>query len=625
MKTKFHRTTLAGRLLFLFGVILTLAGCTNEPAETTPQPPVAEKPKTEVKNLVDSELLILELTKDLKKLNRDARNMGVPGVYSQSLFADEIQFNEVTSNSLTEEQLDYISQSAGEPESTLQTIARDQFQLWSELFENTSYFELAKFYFVSGEYDSTEKLKFHSNMGFKALARTKENGWRSVRAKLKVDWVRDSDSDPALRDSWKIGKLKTANWKSQTVPELMFADCLDEMCGRELADKMQYSKHFEYMAELVSTGTSKMERQYAIYFSPGQTVQHPGVSAIDINKDGWEDLYICDEWLENKLLINLEGKGFREAAAEYNLDIPRTATSAIFADFDNDGDLDAFIGRCYELSMLLINRNGIFVDVTKENLHAELPHLVTSVSATDFNNDGLIDLYLSTYGYASGNQRFKNWTNDYLTTTDRERHSRLVGKQHRFLSAFGPSNLLLQNLGGGKFAYASENEYIDHNHNTFQSVWVDYDRDGDQDLYVSNDYAQDFLYRNDRGSFKDVTFEVGGEAMLGFGMGAGWGDFDADGDFDLYVSNMYSKAGNRILDQIPDIDQRFHLTANGNRLYQQQEGKLVCLPGTDDHAAKAGWSWGGKFTDFDNDGWLDIYVGSGYLTSPFDDENIEDL
>ncbi len=180
-------------------------------------------------------------------------------------------------------------------------------------------------------------------------------------------------------------------------------------------------------------------------------------------------------------------------------------------------------------------------------------------------------------------------------------------------------------MGGGRFAAAAENKYIDHNHNTFQSVWTDYDQDGDQDLYVSNDYAQDFLYRNDRGSFADVTFEVGGEEMMGFGMGATWGDYDADGDFDLYVSNMYSKAGMRILNQISGLDDRFYQLANGNRLYNHQDGKLQCLPSTDENAARAGWSWGGQFTDFDNDGLLDIYVGSGFLTSPFEDEFVKDL
>ena len=605
----------------------SLVGCNSDPSTpgTVAEKGEKEKPATNVKAMVGSELLILELTKELKYLNRDAKNLKVPGNFSRSMFVDTVESNQIDMVKDSKQEFDFTEHWTATTNDDLTSVATDEFQLWPEFFESTHYFEHLKFYFISGSFTDDTRLRFEAKMGFAAIARKDDESWETAKAKLYVDWVRDKDADPASRKSWKIAAVKTKSWHSRRASELMFDECLDEYCDPKLASDLRRSQHFDYMAQLVSTGQLPMAKQYARYFSPGQTIQHPGVCSVDINNDGWDDIYICDEWNENKLLINQAGSGFTEEASSYGLDIDLPATSAIFADLDNDGDQDVFIGRCYDRSVLLINENGTFVDRTEDNVLNEIPKLVTSVAATDFNNDGLIDIYLSTYGYASGNQRFKDWVNDFLTATDRERHSRLLKQQHRFLSAFGPANLLLQNIGNGKFATAAQNEDIDHNHNTFQSVWVDFDQDGDQDLYVSNDYAQDFLYRNDGDSFTDVTFEVGGEAMLGFGMGAGWGDFDADQDFDLYVSNMYSKAGNRILDQIPTIDKRFHLTANGNRLYQQQDGKLECLPGTDEHAAKAGWSWGGKFTDFNNDGLLDIYVGSGYLSSPFEDEHIDDL
>ena len=575
--------------------------------------------------MVGSELLILELTKGLKQLNRDAKNLVVPGFYSKPLFDSEVSVNQLESVDDDQQSFDFVVHATATTGDEVTATAIDTFELWPEFFKSVKYFEHVKFYFVSGEFENDQRLKFHAQMGFKGIARKQDNNWQTIKAKLVVDWVRAPEADATSRKSWKIAKIKTKSWQSRTADTRMFTDCLDRQCSPQLAQSLRDSQHFTFMAQLVSTGQLPMAARYAKYFSPGQTVQHPGVCAVDINNDGWEDLYICDEWTKNRLLINQSGQGFVESSQEYGLDVDLPSTSAIFADFDNDGDQDVFVGRCYDRSILLMNENGRFVDRTDDNVLNEIPKLVTSVAANDFNNDGLIDLYLSTYGYASGNQRFKDWVQDFLTDSDQERHSRMLEEQHRFLSAFGPANLLLQNIGGGKFAAAPLNDDIDHNHNTFQSVWVDYDQDGDQDLYVSNDYAQDFLYRNDGDAFVDVTFDVGGEDMLGFGMGAGWGDFDADQDFDLYVSNMYSKAGTRILNQIPEIDKRFRLTANGNRLYQQNNGKLECLPGTDDHAAKAGWSWGGKFTDFNNDGLLDIYVASGYLSSPFDDEQIDDL
>ena len=82
---------------------------------------------------------------------------------------------------------------------------------------------------------------------------------------------------------------------------------------------------------------------------------------------------------------------------------------------------------------------------------------------------------------------------------------------------------------------------------------------------------------------------------------------------------MYSKAGKRITDQIKGIDPVFKQMAEGNYLYELKDGKfnLVSMPGDEQSVvAKAGWSWGGQFADFDNDGYLDLYVLSGYFSAP---------
>ncbi len=116
-----------------------------------------------------------------------------------------------------------------------------------------------------------------------------------------------------------------------------------------------------------------------------------------------------------------------------------------------------------------------------------------------------------------------------------------------------------------------------------------------------------------------MTREVGGEDMLGFGMGASWADYDLDGDYDLYVSNMYSKAGKRITHQIEGLDERFYRMASGNRLFRNDGAKFTLVrEETSDVsvAGKAGWSWGGQFGDFDNDGRQDLYVCSGFFTAP---------
>ena len=627
MSTKTRKQIFPIISIVTFLAIVSFGCNSNEPVANngTTQPKETPKEKIKIKKLVDSELLILEITKRLKNLNRDAKNLLIPGEFSSDMFAEGFVTNRVSfADAPKLKEKEYASTIPLNVSDDLTSLGAGS--MWSEMLQRIDFFDRAEFYFVSGKFAPEQPEIFDSKMGFKAVAVTKEGSRQSITAKLKVRWVREAESDPADGTSWQISKLDIDKLNIEETPTSYFQEILADVCSDADTQKMRFSQHSAFMEKLVSTGSLVFtKKRDAKYFAAGQTFQHPGVSMVDLNNDGWEDIYICDEWVTNKLLISDGKGGYREAAKEYGLDLDLPATSSIFADFDNDGDKDVFIARCYDDCALMFNENGKFYDRTSSNLLCKAPFLVTSVAANDFNNDGLIDLYLSTYGYASGSEKYKDWVHDFLSPEDFLVYQERVQVQERFLSAFGPSNLLLQNIGDGKFSIAAENKYIKHHHNTFQSVWVDYDQDGDQDLYVCNDYAQDFLYRNDGGTFKDVTFEVGSKEMMGFGMGAGFGDFDADGDFDLYVSNMFSKAGTRILEQVPGLDEWFCILANGNRLYKHENGKLVCQPATNDNAMNAGWAWGGQFTDFDNDGLLDLYVGSGYLTSPFDDDLIDDL
>ena len=165
----------------------------------------------------------------------------------------------------------------------------------------------------------------------------------------------------------------------------------------------------------------------------------------------------------------------------------------------------------------------------------------------------------------------------------------------------------------------SGNEPLRAFRHTYQSTWSDYDDDGDPDVYLANDFAPNVLLENDgTGQFSDVTARTG-TADIGFGMGVSWGDFDRDGKQDLYVSNMYSKAGKRITSKVPGIDPVFAAMARGNSLFHNVGDKFHKVSGTEPGTVPvevAGWSWGGQFCDFDNDGWLDIYALSGHYTAP---------
>jgi len=168
---------------------------------------------------------------------------------------------------------------------------------------------------------------------------------------------------------------------------------------------------------------------------------------------------------------------------------------------------------------------------------------------------------------------------------------------------------------------------------TLASSWEDYDQDGDPDLYVANDYGRNNLYRNDRDSsgktqFIDVAAEAGVEDMSA-GMSVSWSDADGDGDQDLYVSNMWSSAGNRIAYQRQfqrGADQEsitgFRRHARGNSLFLNTgDGKFKDVS-TEAGVTMGRWSWGSRFADINNDGLQDIIVGNGFITQSGDTSDL---
>jgi hypothetical protein len=335
------------------------------------------------------------------------------------------------------------------------------------------------------------------------------------------------------------------------------------------------------------------------------------------------------------LLMNHGDGTFAEEAAAYHLDLPGHTTCAIFADFDNDGDLDVMLGRSLLRTSYLENRGGVFY---QPPIPKFMPMAVISMSAADYNGDGLLDVYLCTYrpappagsgtsgGYAQVAKAADfDWPDEFFSPElAREFRRRLMEHQQSgavtVLDQVGPPNVLLINRGGGQFEPAPESSVVGLWRNSLQATWCDYNQDGRPDLYIPNDWGLNALFRNDGpAGFTDVTSQVG-LTCYGFSMGASFGDYDNDGRDDLYVSNMYSEAGRRITARIPGLNPMFAESAYGNFLYHQEaNGKFKQVAGVESPAMtvkKIGWSWGGCFADFDNDGFLDLYVLSGYYTAP---------
>ena len=193
---------------------------------------------------------------------------------------------------------------------------------------------------------------------------------------------------------------------------------------------------------------------------------------------------------------------------------------------------------------------------------------------------------------------------------------------------------MLENTG--KWLFADITEAVGMNINnrrfSFAATWEDYDNDGDQDLYVANDFGRNNLYRNEliegeNRRFTDVAAQAGVEDISA-GMSVSWGDYNRDGWTDLYVSNMFSAAGNRITFQRqfkPGTDDlsRKHLQrhARGNTLFEKSGKGTFKDVSLDAGVTMGRWAWGSGFTDINNDGWQDLYVTNGFFTA----QDTEDL
>jgi hypothetical protein len=197
----------------------------------------------------------------------------------------------------------------------------------------------------------------------------------------------------------------------------------------------------------------------------------------------------------------------------------------------------------------------------------------------------------------------------------------------------GGRNHLLQNNGQWRVADITDDVglNVDNHRFSYAAIWIDFDNDGDQDLWVANDFGRINLFRNNlaegKRNFQDVGPSMGLLAGA-FGMSASAADVNRDGFEDVYVANMFSSAGNRVSRQSkfrpgdsPEQRVKFTHLAGGNSLLLNQHVRSFA-----DVAGPAGvtmgrWGWGANFIDVNNDGWDDLLATNGYISG----ENPDDL
>jgi hypothetical protein len=314
-------------------------------------------------------------------------------------------------------------------------------------------------------------------------------------------------------------------------------------------------------------------------FPQNQGYLGQGGGFADLDSDGDPDVVLIGD-VSGRVGIyeNIGGGIFVDRSLGTGIPIMTEQEGFAAADYDADGLLDLYLTQHFEPNILMKNLGDFTFDDVTSAAGVGDPGPGTGPAWGDYDNDGWLDLYVSNYS---------------------------------FTGSPTPLNLLYHNNGNGTFNDVAPAQGVDSDGLSFQSVWTDYDKDGDVDLYLSNDrgpigYTPNQLWRNDNGTLVDVSAASNADVSL-FSMGLAAGDFDGNLYPDFYTTNLYGEP--------PPLDG--HPDEGVNPLL------LNMGDGTFVEAAEAAGvasyitSWAAIFFDYDNNGHKDLYVNNMWVPNSF--------
>lgn len=330
-----------------------------------------------------------------------------------------------------------------------------------------------------------------------------------------------------------------------------------------------------------------------------------GVAAFDFDLDGWVDLYFLTgsrgtfdaDWKarpRNRCYRNLGDWKFREVTDATGLGWQGFSAGVSVADVNSDGFPDVFV-NCYGSDRLYLNQgDGTFFDASQQSGVANDTLWGTSAAFLDYDNDGLLDLYVANYATWSME------TNKYC------------GDRQRGVRTFcGPTtvdpapHVLYHNEGDGRFRVSTAETGLDRRPGRGQGVVAtDLNLDGWTDLYVANDMNPNSLYINTgTGTFRDASEESGTDVdyrgSSQAGMGIAVADVNQDGLLDLFVTNY-------------EGEHNAYYESRGLLIYQDVSRSRGLA------ADSIPWvGWGTALEDFDGDGWVDCVVTNGHTDNNF--------
>lgn len=323
----------------------------------------------------------------------------------------------------------------------------------------------------------------------------------------------------------------------------------------------------------------------------------PGCAFFDYDNDGWMDIYLvnsgkCDFYdpnppLRNALYHNNRDGTFTDVTEKARVPGGGYGQGVAVGDYDGDGFPDLYVTQYGRNILYHNNGDGTFSDVT-EKAGVAAPGWSASAVWFDYDNDGKLDLFVCQF------VEFSKTINKSCGTGEEGKHGYCIPRLYMPMPSW-----LFHNNGDGTFTDVSKSSGIaDSLGKAWGVVATDLNNDGLMDLFVSNDTVPNFIFMNrgkgrfvETGNFAGVAYSGDGRARSGMGIDSA--DFNQDGWMDLFVANI-------------DLE-RF-------AIYQNNHDESF-----DDQAAPTGIGmatrlmsgWGLKFFDYDNDGFLDLFLANG--------------
>ncbi len=325
-----------------------------------------------------------------------------------------------------------------------------------------------------------------------------------------------------------------------------------------------------------------------------------GLAWGDYDNDGYEDLFVVsgggalnlpDAQLAPSALYRNLGDGRFEAVPGFPENRIR-GMAAAWGDYNNDGWLDLIVTG-YDTILLFRNDHGRLV---RDRQFPSPKGFWAGASWGDYNRDGFLDLYVCGYvKYVPGK-------GDAASSTQQ------FGKEVPFTlnpASYKPErNLLFRNNGDGTFTEVErELGVANPEGRSLSALWHDFDGDGWLDLYVANDISENKLYLNRRGKFIDSGRSAWVEEYRG-SMGLAAGDFDRDGDDDLFISHWIAQQYALYQSLLSEQKQAGKAKPE---LHFTDVGEMRGIG----QVSMQSIGWGTSFADFDSDGWLDLVVANG--------------